>query len=497
MLERLIEIISPGWAVQRCLDRAVLGNYKATHPDGVSAGRLDKPHGRNSLIIGGSLTDQQKTASMRQRAIKVDDENPVGSGILNRMTDNVIGCGFTLQAMTDSVDFNKEAQERYTEWYDKADVRKLLSGAELDRLTYRSYEREGDVGKILVDRGGESRLQFIEADMIVTPHDYRGKNRIVDGVEIDSVCAPVAFHILNVDETGARKFTRVLAENFVFLPRIKRGSTQIRGKSGFATIFGLLDQLDGYVDAVIVAARMAAIFGLIFKEPNAAKTYNGLQSINPSQGTKQKVLTLDRGMVRYVGNEGDVVQVDAKQPMNQTPEFIEAMLRLIGLPFDMPLELVQLNFSKTNLSSARIAMQSFHRSCQAKQDLFIQRDKSRVYQWWLSREVRRGTFITRAPAKFWTHAFHPDSWQRVDPITDLQEILLEVSMGLNSLRRAGASMGRDFVTLVNELGEDRVKLTDANIPTILSNFTRDPGANLPTPPGNNNGQEADKADAGK
>jgi hypothetical protein len=58
-----------------------------------------------------------------------------------------------------------------------------------------------------------------------------------------------------------------------------------------------------------------------------------------SEGVQQKAITLEGGMLKVLGTEESVFQVDAKQPMVQTPEFLRALIRIICLAFDMPLEI--------------------------------------------------------------------------------------------------------------------------------------------------------------
>lgn len=495
-MAKWLENLFPGWAAARAESRLKIvaaRRLEATLGAG-SPSRVSGTWSFSRPVAGDSLTEQYNLAGMRRRAKTADAENPIAHGILNRVVDNIIGCGFSLQMSSKSRDWNTEVQERWEAYQSDCDYRGLLRGAEFDRLAYRGVERDGGMGIVFVDRGGVLKKQLIDEDLICTPDGMSANPLIIDGVETTPGGRPVAYHVLTIDTRGQRLWTRVPASNMVYLPRLKRGATQLRGESAFATNFDLLDQLVGYVDAVVMAARMAAIFGLVIKSASPNKAVQGLAPVTGAGGEERRGMTLENGMVRYIGRQDDVVQVQASQPMTQTPEFVIALLRLIGASWDMPLELVQLNFSQTNLSSARIAMQQFYRSCEPKQDNYILTVKEPEFAKWLQIEMAMQRIKTPPPEDFAKHKFHPDAWERVDPITDMQAGLLGMSIGVDSRHRIAGMLGRPLAEIIKELGIERKALNAEGIPEVFSTYTRDlqqPG-NTPQEP-----KDEEPADDGK
>jgi capsid protein len=392
LLDRTIEAFAPQWACRRAASRAMLGEFREFSASSGSslarqarAGRLDRSWPRQMGITGQTLQDRYELRSMRDRSRHLDDTNPIAKGILNRLLDNVIGEGFALSGKTKSEQFNLEVDGRFEEWMEDADVRGLLSGREQLRRFYRGHECDGDGGLVLASFGGQPRLQNIQSDQIFQPDGTAQTPTFVDGVEMDANGRPIQFHVLDCPQGGIRKFTPVPAENFIFFPRFNRyGNNVVRGESAFNTSYTLFDQLDGYVDGVVVAARMATVFGLLIKEETASQQAGGLSSLGPQgpQTADQRLaVRLENGMVKYMGTKGQVAQVQASQPMQQTPDFIAAILRLIGLPVDMPLELVLLDFSRVNYSSARAAFLQFYQAMIPKQQYFRTKVMSRIYRW--------------------------------------------------------------------------------------------------------------------
>lgn len=430
-----------------------------------------------------SSSDRNSVASMRERARKADRDNPIANGLLNRDTDNTIGDGMTLQMQTDSVEFNREAEELFYSRAEYLDIRQRFCFGDLQRQWYRCMRRDGDVAVLLVDRGGKSRLQTVTGEMITSPNG--STQTILDGMELDDVGRTVAYHILNQTELGKRTFSRVASNDCLYLSR-DLFPQQVRGVSVFASIFPLLDQLDGYVDAVVIAARMAAVFGLIFKEANPSGAFQGLPTI-ANNGSTQRAITIQNGMVKYIGQADDVVQVQANQPMQQTPDFIRAIMRLIGLAFDMPLELALMDVSQANLSSLRGGLNQFYRSCRTRQDQFREKVMSPFLRWWISREVKAGSFKSAVPEDFWAHEWRPRAWQYADPITDVQSVLLEIDAGLKSPQTACDELNRDFTQIQNQIKEARDLRAGLGIPSSRSTYTRDEMGAPAEKPKDNNG----------
>lgn len=467
--EPFIQRHFPGWAARRERARAEM-----TYRGAVST-RLSRTWGASTSYRGGRQADRTDVFSMRDRGRKVEHESPIGRNLLKTEVDNVVGSGFTLQLKTDSAEFNREGEERFAEWMEEADVRRMRGALELQREFYKSSRRDGDGGIILIGRGTDSMLQYIPGDLIATPYGRANGATIIDGVEVDAASRPIAFHVRDVNEFGKDDFTRIPARDFVFLtPADELEDLAIRSSTCYAQIFNYLDQLDEYVDAVVIAARMAAVFGLVLKEPHPGKTMSLLPTLTNSAGNQQMAITLENGMARIIGKDGDISQVVPQQPMNQTPDFIRAMLRLIGLPFDMPLELVAKDMSQVNFASARIGLLGYYRACRARQKVFAVRCLSRIFRWWIARAVNFDKFTTRAPERFWAHKFISEGWDYTDPVSEAQGDLLEMTMGTKSPQMVAAQRGRDFEEMQIEIkAANAMRQFQELSPLPLSTYTRD------------------------
>lgn len=469
--DRAIATVAPGWALRREVSRRALRDFNASYSGGLPT-RLSDPWSAQTSHRYSTAGDRQQIADMRGRAWRVDQNNPVGRSILNTEVDNVVANGLTLQVRTESTAFNDEAEERFAEWMEEADLYGQLGATELQRLFYRSCKRDGDGGLVLAELDGKLRLQFVPAWRIRNPigkYDVR----VLDGVEIDAIGRRKRFHVEVSDDNGIATTTAVPARDLVYFPANLIDSSQIRPPTCFDTVFGQLDQLDGYIDGVVTAARLATVIGLVFKKKSPDQALRGLpNTLTNSRGDQQRAITMENGSLAYIGTDEDIVTVTPNQPMSQTPDFVRAMLRLIGMPFDMPLELIAKDMSTVNFASARIGLLGYYRACRARQKIFGFR-LGQIYRWWSSKTVARGEFTSDVPELYWKHEFVPQGWDYTDPISEVQSDMMQVEAGLKTLQMCAIERGRDFDKMQVEIAEGRKWREDNDLPEVRCSLTRD------------------------
>jgi capsid protein len=484
-LDRAICATFPDWGARRLIARQAMASYKGGVPT-----RTSELWTQAQGFRFGTTSERQQVLGTRDRAYQAYDNNPVARTLVQTETDNVIGDGLNYQPASSSEEWNREAEDRYYRWLEECSVRgpDVETGCEVQRSIW-SYSRvAGDIGWVLVSRGPESRIQVVRAENICTPDGKQTDPSIYDGIRFDQFGRPTTFYVLSTDErNGRRTFTEIAARDFVWFPHMTKPG-QARPPSCYATIFDLLAHLDRYVDGVSLAAWMATVFGIIFKESSASRQVANLPYATNSQGTQQRALTLENGQVKYTAPEGEVVQVDAKQPMQQTPEFIRTMYRMLGQPFDMPLEVIAKDMSTCTFASARIGLNPFYRSCRIKAGRFGSR-WSRTIRWWLSRERQRtaddpNRWSTPFPADYWNHELLPNAWDYTDPLTDPQSDLLQIDMGIKSPQMVAMERGRNWQRIRDENKTWRDEAGDT--PVLHSTYTRDPAPEPTDAPANPN-----------
>lgn len=479
-LDNFISYLSPEAGLRRKYFRGMEASYKGGVPT-----RTSEPYERSQGFRFGTSQDRELLIDNTSRAYNAYKKNYAARTLVQTETDDVIGDGLNYQPTSSDPEWNKEAKDRYYAWMEEASVRggDIFSGCELQRMLWSRSRVAGDLGWILVAQENESRIQIVQRENIVTPDDKYSDNSVYDGIKFDALGRPIEFYVLSNDERGGRSFTTIPARDFVFLPHMTEPN-QARGETCYITIFDLLSQLDRYIDGVSLAAWMATVFGLIIKKNNPASGMNTLPFVTNGNGNQQRAITLEGAQVKVMGTDEEVVQVNPTQPMQGTDAFIRQMFRVIGQPFDMPLEVFAKDMSTCNFASARIGLLPYQRTCRIKTARFASR-WSRTTRWWLSRERQRPDgdqkkWRTPFPEDYWNHEFLPNAFDYTDPVSEAQSDLLQIDIGTKTHQMVISERGRDAEQILREQKEWAKKLGDRK--TVHSTMTRDPATADPNGP---------------
>lgn len=508
LLDRMVAAVAPSWAASRAEARVRLeksrvmmgvmedlgrsGGQRSAAYRGAVATRSSQSWTTSTSYRGGRAGERVQQMHMRDRSREVYRSNEIYRSLLTTETDNIIADGLTLQmdardeAGVSVESFNEEAEERFAKWLEWADITGKHIGSALFRLSWLQPRKDGDGGFVKILKRGYPYLQYVPGDLIRNPigsvpngqieqYDY---STTFDGVECDPSGRPIAFWVRDVDEVGHDSSTRIPSRDFVYIPFLD-DPLGVRGVPVGMPIFNRLDQIDYYVDAVTRAAIMAAIFGLIEKRRNPGAVLNQMGMEPNAAGEFQKAVTYEDGLLKVIGTDESLMQVQATQPMQQTPDFIRALFRIVCLAFDMPIEIGQKDLSQVNFSGGRIGLIAYYRSCRSKLEFIRGTCWNPIVRWWLSVERKRqqlgypDAFKTPFPRHWDRFALMGREWDFNDPETEAKADLLEISMGVKSPQMACAARGRDFVSVARQTAKAKGLFSDLKLPWVLSSSTRD------------------------
>jgi lambda family phage portal protein len=419
--------------------------------------------------------NRYRLTRMRDRARDLERNNVLATAMLDRAVENVIYTGILPCPGTPDKDFNKEVRRKFVAWFDEAEIRGLMDMSDLQQIVFRSMLRDGDVGVAMVEGAGDLALQVIEGDLIDTPYGQLNNPRMVDGIEFDDYGRPLVYHCLTVTPTtGKRLESKIDAKDFCWLPRMKR-ATAVRGEPAYAPVFDKFDQIDGLADAVVVAGRVAACQALLIKKAGAATGFNALGTQTSSTNTSQKLQSMEPGMVHYLNPGEEVVTVNPTQPQQQFGDFLANFVRLIGICVGLPLEILLLDFSRTNYSSARAALLQLQRAARPHQKRFIHRILRPIYVRRIQRWIDEGELKVPAgipdPLK---HSWIPPGWAWVDPQKDIAAALMAIDGNLDSRENIIASHGRELEDVLDQRQREEEEIAERELPSVRSINTRDP-----------------------
>jgi len=314
----------------------------------------------------------------------------VARAAITRLRTNVVGTGLVCRAQVDHVALGITPEEAdalngdldrvwslYADDPRECDAEATLNHYQLQALVLVSSMVAGDIFIASPDqeRPGcifSTRLQLIESDRVGNPNEGLDRVDLVDGVEFDSLGAPVAYHVCTGypgeylsgktlqwerlpvfgAETGRRRVLHVMADKD--RPGLKRGVPYL------APVLEPLQKLERYSSAELMAAVISAMFTVFIKKGTDFQQGNlpmsTLSEERPGgDDTSDGDVSLGEGAIVDLGVGEEPVVANPGRPNAQFDPFFTAVVKEIGAALELPLEELLLHYS-SSYSAARAAM---------------------------------------------------------------------------------------------------------------------------------------------
>jgi capsid protein len=243
--------------------------------------------------------------------------------------------------------------------------------------------------------------------------------------------------------------------------------TQTRGVTALAAVADLASNVDDTTFAQLIKTQFAAmVVGFLQRNGDyIADSQMGERksSILPD-GTTQMIEQLAAGMFLR-GHKGEELKIQSGNVNTQeTLDFLRYMLQIISLNLGMPLILGLLDASRSNMSSARVDLDSARMGFRKNQREFVRRFHRPLWRWWLLRKCFTEKswakqYERHGPALLRCHWETP-RWPFIDPWKDVNSNALKLSTMQSSPRRVLADAGLKHGVIVDETVEDRFEQWD-------------------------------------
>lgn len=525
-LDRAITWLSPTWGARRVAERQrlALGGaaFRAASQDRTTADWLTS--------VGSADADLLPQLDLlRQRSREMCRNNPIAASMAHAYVRNVVGTGLRPSSCVDhellgitpqqAEAFNDAADRIFARWQPFADAAGKTDFYGLQRLAMRRWFEDGDVFSVTSmstqrNRPFDTQVEIVEADRVETPRDRLADTNTRAGIVFGRTANALRYWIRlgHPGDVGLPGQSRAAIEQrFRLVPaydefgrRIcahlfdpKRGG-QTRGEPRLTPVMPWLRQLGGFLDAELIAQRIQACFGVVIKktgvgtfvDPNAERDADGRPRFKFTPG-----FNLELGV-----NE-DVVFADPKRPGGGFDPYVRFMLQAIGAGMELPgLEVVLLDFTRSNYSSARAVIIDSRRAFTHAQQVLVHRfcapaRDALLEEAWLrgELEVPGGDFYGQRD--LWCQAeWVPEGWAWVDPRADAEASEKKMELGLSNRSIEARALGRDWEGVLRQklLEEQREKEIREELG--LSAPPAQPDPNAPPEPGDpGDGSDGDES----
>lgn len=368
--------------------------------------------------------------------------------------NNVIGTGIGMQAQvltnTGSLrnDVNDAIEEAFEEWClpENCHTGGALHFFDLERA---AMGQVFEAGEVLIrehygafgDSAVPYALELVEAERIadeLSPGPMLTGAVVRMGVEVDKFGRSLAVYLRELHPGELRfgsttnRVERVPAELLHHLRVIDRWP-QTRGEPWLHAVARKLNDMDGYSEAEIVAARAAAAFAGVIETP---ETENPL---GEKQQDGSREVVLEAGTFPRLAPGEKLNPYIPGRPNAMLDPFMRYMLREVASGVGVSYEALSRDYSQSNYSSSRLALLDDRDLWRVLQLWFIRNFRLRIHRRWLQQAVLaraitpiRVEEYAANPRKFDAVKFKPRGWSWIDPTKEVAAFKEAIKAGLTT-----------------------------------------------------------------
>lgn len=496
-------------------------NNKRTVNSGYSEGGASKSKSTlaayNPIKSSPQADIDVNLATLRARSSDLYCNTPIGAAVLNTPRNAVIGAGLKISPKIDyealgmtqeeAKEWQRNTRREFALWADgvDCDLYRKHNFYDMQDIVYLNYLIDGDSWAAFKYRKPTAnnpyclRLQLFEASRICNPEscsnlsllsyesvlmtNETNGNTIINGVEVDSDGAVVAYWIANRTPydlvNSGKQLTWKRVEAFgrrTGMPNVLQVSheerpEQYRGVPYMAPVIEVIKQVCRYANAELMAAVIKAYFAIFLTSkdggPNdirdALDAYNDKPS-GMSYEDKREILNginLDMGSVNLLPDGVDVKAVDGSRTMSTFEPFTSTLFTQIGAACNVSADVIMNRF-QASYSASRAALMQAAATFKTRRSWFVRDFCQPVYEAWLAEAIAIGRI--KAPGygsdpkitKAWSRAewFGP-TMGLLDPVKEITAAAMKRKYGFSTGEREAAEIsGTDYDDNIAQLASE-------------------------------------------
>lgn len=469
--------------------------------------------GYNPKKLGYKADIGANLSTLRDRSADLAINTPVGTAAINTSTTHTVGAGLNVFprpkfqilgiSAEDARAWARKVRAEFDLWADSkdCDIYRKNNLYDMQSIAYQGYLTDGDSFAAFrrkpatPDMPYTLRLQLIEGNRVSNPlttstyatGDPTGVealnsdngNRILNGVEIDTDGAIVAYWVSNQvpgEPVSSLLTTWARVEAYgkrTSIPNVLQISNdtrpeQYRGVPYLAPVIETLKQVYRYTNAELTSAIIKSYFALFFTEAvTNSGSLNDMLADNGVDDPTEPVVdvseyNLGPGTLNALPKGVDVKSVDASNAQSTFEVFSTQLIKQVGAALNQPYEVLMKNFN-SSYSASRAAMLQAWEEYKLRRKWFARDFCQPIYEVWLMEAVATGRI--EAPGFFddplirkaWCNAdwFGP-TMSILDPVKDMNGSTLRVENGVSTREREAAEMtGTDLEENIAQLAFEK------------------------------------------
>ena len=399
--------------------------------------------------------------------------NAVGTGLLPKATIPADMLGISAE---EASAIGKRMEWAWSRWVLESDVRGMCHFHDLQLLGIRSMLAQGELlhlALMLDERERHSlgrlfsfALQAVRPQRLQTPADMQTDPAVRDGVRMSSFGRPEGYYIANpaaspldavcnTEALTSADFsyipTRAAHRRLVFHLFRHETEEQVRGVTTFAKGISLFRNLSAALNYELFAQVIAATFPVFIATESGQPPLPQAGDEDESEGA-ERYHEVRPGGVYYGDLNQKPYPLESKRPSANFTSFVEIILRAMAASQGIPYETLAKDYSKTNYSSMRAALNEAWKLYNYYRQWFARSYCQPIWEMVMEEAVLRGyvSLPSSAPdfyaaRELWCNA----SWIGpargfVDPVKEIQAVVMALQHNLMTYGEAWGERGGDW-----------------------------------------------------
>lgn len=301
---------------------------------------------------------------------------------------------------------NAKLQERFKRWSRRPEITGELSWRQCEKLALSEMLDRGDGFAYALDFA--RKVQYIESAQVqngsITGAESQRGWSLIQGIARDELRRPRRYYVAPINSNGyiqsqsERPLDAADVVHWAYRKRLIQGRGEPAGSSTYSMLHRLMDVCDSEAQAWQIMTKFAVSITreggpmLNFGESTAKADVEGDLDDDDDYELASRIVDVEGGMI-FHGEPGDKIESIRRDiPQNNFDQSARAFMRIIGMPFGIPLEVLVLDFSKVNFSASKAArQQASHAGAEWRQELIEQHNEP-ITERWLRWEQESGEY---------------------------------------------------------------------------------------------------------
>lgn len=452
--------------------------------------------------------------TMQARAHDLQRNNSLAAGAIQTHKDNIIGSGLRLSAKPDyrllgldvewASEWSRKVESKFREYSDDPgryiDAGRRNSFADLLLVGYTQYLISGEILATiewLPGRGGKysTAIQMIDPARLSNPNNMQDTDRLRGGVELDSMGAPIAYHIRcalpsdsrfagskNYEWKRVSRETKWGRQQVIHIFEQERAG-QTRGKTGMASViadsFNLGKLKDARLKQAIIQSLYAAVMRTELDYARAAETLGAddlpayqqamLGSAKQFYGDRAVRMGDSKVLRLFPGDEFEFTTPQTAGP--DLGSFEESFHHELAAGWNLTYEQFSRNNTKTNYAGARAGLQETWKHFGGRRVLVGGRFASEIETVWLEEAIdKEEVELPPSAPDFYEGkaAYCRAKWigpgkGSIDPLKEGKAKELNMDMGTLTFEDACAEDGKDWEENLEQIAREKQRMEQLGI----------------------------------